>query len=228
LRNRGPCYKGRAFYSPRSLEQVTFSCAGPWSIFTFCDRESVSRRGCVEAYAIDLRTRVLGADDRGEGTQAQLAERFEVSTRWIQELARQRRRQGSLAPRPRPSGRKAKTRGEKLVWLQEALAQTPDASREELRDACGVDGSPRGVFRALPRLQITRKERRCTPPSNRARRFKSNADKGGEKRQGSLRGVSNSSTKPAPKPSRRAGTAERRVGNASAHSSPMGAGSLGL
>jgi transposase len=114
----------------------------------------------VEAYSSDLRMRVVGAYDRGEGTQAQLAECFEVSERWIQKLVRQRRAQGSIVPLPRNSGRKAKIRGEKLVVLREAIAKTPDASLDELRDACGVDGSRRGVFRALQRLQITRKKRR--------------------------------------------------------------------
>jgi len=114
----------------------------------------------VEAYSIDLRTRVVGAYDRGEGTQAQLAEFFRVSERLIQKLVRQRREQDSIAPLPRNSGRKAKVRGQKLDLLREAIAKTPDASLEELRDACGVDGSRMCVFRALQRLQITRKKRR--------------------------------------------------------------------
>ena len=113
----------------------------------------------MEAYTMDLRTRVIRAYDRGEGTQIELAERFEVSERWIQKLLRQRRLRDSIGPLPRNSGRKPKVTGEKIARLKEALTQTPDASLEELRAACGVQGSTTCIFRALQRLGITRKKR---------------------------------------------------------------------
>jgi transposase len=113
----------------------------------------------MEAYAIDLRTRVIGAYDRGEGTQVELAGRFEVSERWIQKLLRQRRQRDSIEPLPRNSGRKPEVRGERIALLKGALAQRPDASLEELREACGIQGSPMCIFRALQRLGITRKKR---------------------------------------------------------------------
>jgi transposase len=113
----------------------------------------------VEAYTMDLRSRVIGAYDRGEGTQIEVAERFEVSERWIQKLLRQRRQRDSIGPLPRNSGRKPKVAGAKVALLKEALAQRPDASLEELRAACGVQGSPMCIFRALHRLGITRKKR---------------------------------------------------------------------
>jgi transposase len=108
---------------------------------------------------MDLRTRVIWAYDRGEGTQVELAERFAVSERWIQKLLRQRRLLDSIGPLPRNSGRKPKVAGATLDLLKEALGQTPDASLEELREACGVQGSPMCVFRALQRLGVTRKKR---------------------------------------------------------------------
>jgi transposase len=113
----------------------------------------------METYSLDLRTRVIRAYDRGEGTQIELAERFEVSERWIQKLLRQRRLHHSIVPLPRNSGRKPKVTGAKIARLQEVLAQRPDATLEELRDACGVRGSPLCIFRALQRLGITRKKR---------------------------------------------------------------------
>jgi transposase len=113
----------------------------------------------MEALAMDLRTRVVRAYDRGEGTQIELAERFEVSERWIQKLLRQRRQRGSIEPLPRNSGRKPKVAGATLDLLKEVLAQRPDASLEELREACGVQGSSMCILRALQRLGITRKKR---------------------------------------------------------------------
>jgi transposase len=113
----------------------------------------------MEAYSLDLRTRVLRAYDRCEGTQVGLAERFEVSERWIQKLLRQRRQGDSVGPLPRNSGRKPKVTGARITLLKEALARRPDASLEELREACGVQGSSMCIFRALQRLGITRKKR---------------------------------------------------------------------
>ena len=70
----------------------------------------------MDAYSMDLRTRVAEAYDRGEGTQAQLAQRFRVSARWIQKLLRQRRETGSFAPQGHAGGgRVMEVKGEVLV-----------------------------------------------------------------------------------------------------------------
>ena len=54
-------------------------------------------------YGIELRERVMRAWDSGE-LQADVAERFEVSMRWIQQLARLRRETGCLAPKRATGG----------------------------------------------------------------------------------------------------------------------------
>jgi len=41
----------------------------------------------MEAFPIQLRTLVIHAYDRGDGTQIELAQRFGVSERWIQKLS---------------------------------------------------------------------------------------------------------------------------------------------
>ena len=114
----------------------------------------------MEALSIQLRTRVLWAYDDGKGTQVELAQRFDVSERWIQKLLRQRRESNSITPLPWNGGRKPLVRGEKTARLLDAIAKTPDASLLELRNGCEIEGSPMCVFRALRRLQITRKKRR--------------------------------------------------------------------
>ena len=57
----------------------------------------------MAVYGIELRERVLRAWDSGE-SQEDVALRFEVSVRWIQKIARQRRETGSLAPQPASGG----------------------------------------------------------------------------------------------------------------------------
>ena len=111
------------------------------------------------AYGIDLRERVMRALDAGE-LQTEVAERFEVSERWIQKLVRRRRETGSIAAKPAAGGRQAVIRGAGEEQLKAALAERSDATLSELREACGFSGSIMCVFRALRRLGITRKKRR--------------------------------------------------------------------
>src|SRR5262245_22855257 len=114
----------------------------------------------MEAFPVRFRERVIEAYDAGQGTQVELAERFGVSRRWIQKLLCLRRSSDSIAPLPWNGGRKAIVRGDKIVLLQDAVARTPDASLEELRDSCAIEGSTMSICRALRRLQITRKKSR--------------------------------------------------------------------
>lgn len=137
----------------------------------------------MDAYSIQLRSRVIEAYDRGEGTQIELAERFAVSERWIQKLLRQRRDTRSILPLPWNGGRKPIIGGEKLTRLQVAVAAAPDASLAELRDKCEIDGSIMCVARALRRLRITRKKSRCSRRSSRNRGCKRNVRPGGGKRR---------------------------------------------
>jgi transposase len=111
-------------------------------------------------YSVDLRERVLAAVDAGEGTQQQIAERFRVSARWIRMLLATRERTGSIAPKPRAGGRKLLIQGGSAEALQAAVAATPDATLEELREATGFGGCLMTVWRALRRLGITRKKTR--------------------------------------------------------------------
>lgn len=154
----------------------------------------------MDAYSMDLRKRVIAAYDQGEGTQAELAKRFKLTERWIQKLFRQRRETGSIAPKPHRRGRKAKISGAKEERLKKAVAKTPDASLDELRDRCGVDGSRMCIFRALRRLRITRKKSPLLVRSSRIRKSNSSVKIGDRRPQASTRDGSNSWTKPMPKP----------------------------
>jgi transposase len=118
------------------------------------------------AYSIDLRERVLAAVDVGEQTQKQIAERFLVSSRWIRKLIAQRTETGAIGPKPNPGGRKPLIQGETVQALRAAIAEKPDATLHELREALGLKSCLVTVWRAIKRLNITRKKSRCVRRSN--------------------------------------------------------------
>jgi transposase len=113
----------------------------------------------MRAYSSDLRERVLAACDALDGTREQIAARFSVSVAWIRKLLRLRRETGSPDPRPHGGGRPPAFDPAAGGRLREAVRADPDATLEELGKAAGVDCSPAAVFRALDRLDITRKKK---------------------------------------------------------------------
>ena len=118
------------------------------------------------AYSIDLRERVLATVDEGEETQEQIARRFQVSARWIRKLIARRTATGSIAPKPNGGGRKLLIQGEGAEALRAAIADRPDATLQELREATGFHGCLMTIWRAVLRLEITRKKNLCEPKSN--------------------------------------------------------------
>jgi transposase len=154
----------------------------------------------MQAYSMDLRVRVVRAYLAQEGSQAQLAERFQVSERWLHGLLRRRRDTGSIEPLPHGGGRHRLVGPDEEVLLLQALAETPDASLDELRQRCGVNGSRMGIARALQRLDITRTKSRSCAPNNEIPRSGGNAGRGNGRSGTSTRSGSSSSTKPTPRP----------------------------
>src|SRR4051794_6222076 len=106
----------------------------------------------MRSYSMDLRERVVAACDRGEWTREQVAERFSVSVAWVYRLLRLRRDTGSIAPKPHGGGRPPAFQGESAERLTAAVAECPDATLEELRQAAGVACGTSADFRALERL----------------------------------------------------------------------------
>lgn len=111
----------------------------------------------MRPYGIEMRERVMRGRDAGE-LQQDLAERFEVSVRWIQKLAKLRRETGSQAPKPATGGRKPIVSGEIEERLKAQVAKQRDATLSELKEASQIARSLYNVHRALRRLKITRKK----------------------------------------------------------------------
>ena len=123
----------------------------------------------MKAYSTDLRERVVAAYDAREGTQEQVAARFAVSVSWVRKLLRQRRATGSVAPRPHGGGHAPAFDATAGAKLRQAVRDDSDATLEELGRVAGVACSASAVYRALVRLEITRKKSRGGRPSRIAR-----------------------------------------------------------
>ena len=110
----------------------------------------------MQAYSMDLRIRVMADVDSGLGTNA-VAKKYRVSADWVRKLKRFRRETGDFGPRKQRVSRATKLDNH-LDELQHLVAERPDATLNELRDALGVPVSASTIWRALRRLQITFKK----------------------------------------------------------------------
>ena len=85
------------------------------------------------AYSQDLRERAVAAGERGEHTQAEVAEIFGVSLSALEKWLKQKRLSGSLGlstDRCGPERRLATIEAERVI--REAVASQPDATLDEL------------------------------------------------------------------------------------------------
>ena len=121
----------------------------------------------MKAYSMDLRKRVMAAYDSGRYTLKQVAERFDVTARWIQQLRRRRQLEGSIAPHPQNQGRKPAFRGKQLEELNEFVQRYPDATLEEIKEhfAEKITCSIVAIHYTLKRLGWRYKKKRYVPVS---------------------------------------------------------------
>jgi transposase len=113
----------------------------------------------MNPYSMDLRERVVESYELGHGTQSEVAQNFDVSRSSVQKWLRKSREDGSVAAAPHGGGRPATFSGRNLEKLAKLVKDDPDATLEELLHKSGIKASVMSVFRALERLDITRKKR---------------------------------------------------------------------
>src|SRR5262245_3989632 len=117
----------------------------------------------MKPYSLELRQRVLADCDRGLSTRA-VATKYAVSESWVRRLKQRRRQTGELAPRaaipgPAPSWQ---TYGDRL---RAAIAQTPDATLEELRGRLQLTVALSTRWRAVAALGLSVKKKSRGPRS---------------------------------------------------------------
>jgi putative transposase len=120
------------------------------------------------AYSFDLRKRIVDAVERGDQTKREIARLFGVNESFIYKLIRQKRERGDIAPLPHGGGASAKLTETDLLTLIDLVAETPDATLEELRQQMkkkvGVEVSLSTICRALQAVELTLKKRPSSPP----------------------------------------------------------------
>jgi len=129
----------------------------------------------MKPYSMDLRERVIGACEQGEGTK-QVAKRFGVSPAWVRRLKQHKRERGDIIPRTGGG-----SRGRKIdrARLAELVAQQPDATLVELRDQLGIKVTPWAISKALRELKLSYKKSRSTPRSRIVRMWRRPVPHGG-------------------------------------------------
>jgi len=117
----------------------------------------------MEAYSMDLRSRVIADCDAGLGTSA-VAEKYKVSPSWVRKLKQIRRETAQIGPRPQRD--RATKLDAHLEMLQQLVEEQPDATLRELREQLGVSVGLATIARALARLRLTFKKKSCMRPSS--------------------------------------------------------------
>ena len=121
------------------------------------------------AYSADLRERVLGAGERGEGSQAEIARRFGVCAATVSNWRRMARVEGRRTAKPPSGGVRPQLDAPALAALRALVAEDNQATLSEygarLAERTGVRVSNPVLCCALKRLQLTRKKRRFGPLS---------------------------------------------------------------
>jgi transposase len=119
----------------------------------------------MKPYSQDLRDRIIQALEARTATQRMIAERFCVSSSFVEKLWQRWRRSGSSAAKPHAGGRQSPLK-DHLEILRSEVAKHPDATLADLRDrliaAQGPPVSTATLCRALQRLKLPLKKSRST------------------------------------------------------------------
>ena len=120
----------------------------------------------MAAYSIDVRHKILQAYERRLGSPRALAHLFGVSLAFVEQVLRQHRTTGSIAPKPHTGGRRALLEEAIHLLLRQLVRDDPDLTLHELctRIAAetGVRVSVPTMCRILQRLGLPRKKSRST------------------------------------------------------------------
>jgi transposase len=116
----------------------------------------------MQAYSLDLRTRVVSAYEKGENTIAEIAARFTVGQTFLKKMLRQKRETGSVERLPQRAGAKPILSTPHRTWLAKQIRAISDTTLAELQEKFlqekHVSISPATVCRELQAFRLRRKK----------------------------------------------------------------------
>lgn len=116
----------------------------------------------MAAYSIDLRQRILSAWQNKEGSQRELAKRFQVSLSFIRDFLRRYRETGEIAAKPQGGDRRSKLNDIEQELLKVMVTKQSDIYLREIQEAIKerteIDVSISSLSRTLKRLKLNRKK----------------------------------------------------------------------
>lgn len=107
-------------------------------------------------YSAERRLEVLADADQGMGTR-QIALKYNCSESWVRRVKQERRELGKTAP--------CTTRRRTPAWavyreqIEKLIAEQPDMTLQELKEALNTDLSRQTLCNALRKLKLTLKKR---------------------------------------------------------------------
>ena len=111
----------------------------------------------MKAYSHDIRLRIVRTYQNGEGSQREIAARFDVSLSFVRGLLRRFRETGSIEPRPHGGGPAPRICDADLDLIRELLSEDPSATLEALclrmQSRLGVRPSRATMSRAVRKLK---------------------------------------------------------------------------
>lgn len=118
--------------------------------------------GTMRPYSTDLRERIVDAYHKAEGSVRDLAARFKVAPKTVQNYLNRKRETGSVEPRPHGGGPAPKLDDAGVQELRNVVEEKNDRTLDEIANEldrrCKVRVGRSTVWRITERLGITRKK----------------------------------------------------------------------
>jgi transposase len=150
-------------------------------------------------YPAMVRRRIIELYNQDYST-SEIAEVFGVCASGVRRVRQRLRERGTLQPLPRTCGRKTMLSSQLQRQIQEHIADRPDATREEIRSALGLNVSLQSLSKWFKRLGLVLKKSRCTPQSRTGPMLPSDAPFGTSSSRPLIQRDSCSSMSPDPRP----------------------------
>lgn len=135
--------------------------------------------GAMKPYSDDLRRRIVEAYSKLEGSVREVAMRFKVDPKTVQNYLNLQRKTGGVAPRPHGGGPEPKLDDAGVQHVRTMVEEKNDRTHaeivRELEARTHVKVSRATVWRALDRLGLTRKKKRPVRASRIGRRSSKSA-----------------------------------------------------